>query len=440
VYKGGDQEVPKDVERVRIDPSVKVIKERAFVNCRKLKYVQFCEGLEEIGPGAFGCCISLESVRLPSTTKIIRQSAFFDCVKVEYVILNEGLQDIGKNNAFSGCRMIKFVCLPSTVRRLKDGAFADCSNLTKAALNEGLETVGKFAFHGCNKLETIVIPFKKTRISSSAIPVKTKRETTKNEEFWNSIRSRDEAAEKARIEKYGMVLVNGNENQSTGAMAPAKKKMQQETNADWKQHLLDLQEQIKTLQKTLQETLQNANAKEQDARDQLAASRAREEQTRELAEALVNVRMELDSKRKECFDLQQDNDTKQARHCELEEALETCHVQAKEEQQAAKLKLESLLERVRIEKEIIAQQHHDLKQEQELVKKQHCSLAASHGVAKVSLEALKDELGAVSTLYKETHKELVSTKRKRDELKIWQDEQKAVDAKDEAARKKSRWW
>jgi len=148
--------VPKDVERVRIDPSVKVIKDRAFQYCKKLKYVQFREGLEVIGLHAFLGCISLVSVRLPSTTKIIRRGAF-------YVIMNEGLQDIG-DCVFSGCRMTKFVCLPSTMRRLRKFAFDDYGDLRKVALNEGLAIISEEASSDCDNLETIVISSEENHI------------------------------------------------------------------------------------------------------------------------------------------------------------------------------------------------------------------------------------------------------------------------------------
>jgi hypothetical protein len=54
VYTGPDGEgVPKDVVRVRVDPSVTSIPARAFDGHRKLTEVELSEGLVEIGIGAF---------------------------------------------------------------------------------------------------------------------------------------------------------------------------------------------------------------------------------------------------------------------------------------------------------------------------------------------------------------------------------------------------
>eukprot|EP00984_Skeletonema_dohrnii_P022645 scaffold11743_cov95-Skeletonema_dohrnii-CCMP3373.AAC.2 len=64
VYMGGDQVVPEDVRRVRIDKSVKKIPNWAF-DCREqLIDVKFHDGIEEIGNWAFSRCYSLKSVRL----------------------------------------------------------------------------------------------------------------------------------------------------------------------------------------------------------------------------------------------------------------------------------------------------------------------------------------------------------------------------------------
>ena len=56
VYTGGDQVVPDDVGRVRIDKSVKIIPQRAFQFRRHLIDVEFHDGIERIEKDAFNCC------------------------------------------------------------------------------------------------------------------------------------------------------------------------------------------------------------------------------------------------------------------------------------------------------------------------------------------------------------------------------------------------
>ena len=57
VYTGtGGAEVPDDVLRVLVDPSVTSIPARAFYERNKLVEVELCEGLVEIGDGSFRYC------------------------------------------------------------------------------------------------------------------------------------------------------------------------------------------------------------------------------------------------------------------------------------------------------------------------------------------------------------------------------------------------
>eukprot|EP00985_Skeletonema_marinoi_P011258 scaffold5329_cov126-Skeletonema_marinoi.AAC.13 len=51
VYMGGDQVVPMDVKRVRIDKSVKIIPTRAFQGRTRLIDVEFLDGMKKLGIG-----------------------------------------------------------------------------------------------------------------------------------------------------------------------------------------------------------------------------------------------------------------------------------------------------------------------------------------------------------------------------------------------------
>ena len=54
--EGGGGRVPRDVVRARVHPSVTRISAEAFQYCIKLVEVKLCEGLLEIGLGAFRGC------------------------------------------------------------------------------------------------------------------------------------------------------------------------------------------------------------------------------------------------------------------------------------------------------------------------------------------------------------------------------------------------
>ncbi|CAJ1945390.1 unnamed protein product, partial [Cylindrotheca closterium] len=97
VYLGGNQKVPKDVIRVRIDPTVKKIEPSAFARCKGLTDVEFSENLVEIGFSAFYYCSSVTLVRLPSRTEVIGNMAFLGCSNLVEVSVPSTVAYVGKS-------------------------------------------------------------------------------------------------------------------------------------------------------------------------------------------------------------------------------------------------------------------------------------------------------------------------------------------------------
>jgi len=85
VYLGESSVVPQDVVRVRVHPSVTVIRPSAFEERYKLEEVELCDGLLEIGCRAFSECKSLKRISIPSTVNKISFEAFYFCEKLEEV-------------------------------------------------------------------------------------------------------------------------------------------------------------------------------------------------------------------------------------------------------------------------------------------------------------------------------------------------------------------
>jgi hypothetical protein len=158
-------DIPEDATHVRIDSSVRAIKERAFVGRRevdhfsKLVVVILNDGLEEIGKYAFMDCFSLKVIAMPNTVRAIKDGAFRWCESLTTVTLGDGLEEIG-GGAFCKCYLLEHIVIPNTVKRIRDWAFADCYNLTTVTvtLGDGLEVIESDAFYDCQSLECIVIP------------------------------------------------------------------------------------------------------------------------------------------------------------------------------------------------------------------------------------------------------------------------------------------
>eukprot|EP00984_Skeletonema_dohrnii_P005412 scaffold1907_cov73-Skeletonema_dohrnii-CCMP3373.AAC.3 len=165
VYMGGDQVVPYDVRRVRIDKSVKIIPSRAFEHRQRLIYIEFHDGIERIEKVAFRGCTSLRVVKLLGI-KVIGIGAFSGCGGLSDVELGDKLQTIGQW-AFELCFSLTRVTMPS-VRNIGEWAFKTCLQLNDLEFGEGLETIEEHAFSYCNSLRRITMPLKDEMIGDHA--------------------------------------------------------------------------------------------------------------------------------------------------------------------------------------------------------------------------------------------------------------------------------
>jgi len=161
----GQENVPDGVIRVRVHPSIRVIRARAFFRQSRLIAVELHDGIEVIDFSAFGDCRSLREMLFPPSVRAIKDQAFYNCSKLATAILNDGLEEIGVS-AFGGCALVR-IDIPPSVRVIKDCAFWNCSQLATAILNDGLEEIGYLAFRGC-ALVRIDIPPSGRKIDETA--------------------------------------------------------------------------------------------------------------------------------------------------------------------------------------------------------------------------------------------------------------------------------
>ncbi len=68
-----------------------------------------------------------------------------------------GLLEI-KDNTFHGCDCLQTIILPNSIIRIGESAFESCRSLTNIQLPDSLLTIGKSAFYGCSSLKKIHIP------------------------------------------------------------------------------------------------------------------------------------------------------------------------------------------------------------------------------------------------------------------------------------------
>jgi hypothetical protein len=145
---------PPRIVRARIDRSVTVIGEEAFSGCRRLKYVEFHDGVEVISENAFMDCHSLQRL-IASSVKVIKDGAFrrsgleeVDLPKVERI----------ETSAFNSCTSLRRITFPS-IKTIATYVFFNCTKLTELKMPGGIERIGRNAFK-CSALKCISIPLK----------------------------------------------------------------------------------------------------------------------------------------------------------------------------------------------------------------------------------------------------------------------------------------
>jgi hypothetical protein len=145
VYTGADEErVPRDVIRVRVDPSVVSIHALAFNERTKLTEVELCEGLMEIGEGSFASCDhSIKIINIPNSLRRIRDRAFGRSLRTP-IHLHDGIESIG-TDAFAFCIFTNFR-VPPLITVIPEHMLIGCKSMFSLEIPESTRKIGNHAF------------------------------------------------------------------------------------------------------------------------------------------------------------------------------------------------------------------------------------------------------------------------------------------------------
>ena len=123
VHTGGEQRVPWDVRRAKIDESIDTISRRAFMRCEQLTEVKGHNKLMKIEEDAFMRCRRLRRLTKMNGLIEIEQWAFGGCNDLSDVDFDK-LEIIG-SYAFGNCNSLRSINMTS-VRRVGEYAFQYC--------------------------------------------------------------------------------------------------------------------------------------------------------------------------------------------------------------------------------------------------------------------------------------------------------------------------
>lgn len=155
-YAWGYQSYYRQLKEVQLPSTIKSIKASAFYECGQLTTINFPNGLEEIGDGAFKNT-ALTSITIPGTVKEIGSGAFYGYGEntITNLIINEGVQTIG-SSCFSGAS-ISNLSLPSSINTIENSAFSNCNNLVSVEIPSNVTKIENYAFAKCSKLRYAVV-------------------------------------------------------------------------------------------------------------------------------------------------------------------------------------------------------------------------------------------------------------------------------------------
>ena len=167
VYRGDGGSVPNQTTRLRVHSSVSVIRQHAFNYLGQLEKVELCEGVLEIGEGAFSGCESLKQITLPSTLKRIRKHAFYE-TSISSFSLHNNVESISRY-AFCCSGLTKFR-VPPLINTITEGMLSKCNSMCSVEFPESIVLIeghphledDEYGYNGalknCHSLRNVTIP------------------------------------------------------------------------------------------------------------------------------------------------------------------------------------------------------------------------------------------------------------------------------------------
>lgn len=147
----------KALTSLTLPDTLQTIGNNAFSNCTALEALTLPKGLVSIGSSAFYGCNSIKSLKIPAGVTQLPSNLFNSCTSLATVEIEGEIAGIG-SYAFCGCRSLRDFTVPETVKSIGEYAFYACTNMTDIRLPVGLESIGLNAFGGI-EVTSITLPF-----------------------------------------------------------------------------------------------------------------------------------------------------------------------------------------------------------------------------------------------------------------------------------------
>ena len=155
-YAGSDY--GSNIEFINFPEGLLEIGSSAFSHNKRIQKLALPNSLKYIGARAFASMEKLQSVKIGSNVETLSESMFASCeklVKVEFEERNNSLPLSIEKSAFFDCSGLTSVTIPNCVTSIGSAAFYRCSGLTSVTIGNSVTSIGSSAFYGCSGLTSV---------------------------------------------------------------------------------------------------------------------------------------------------------------------------------------------------------------------------------------------------------------------------------------------
>lgn len=156
-----------DILSVEIGDGITTIASCAFYNCRNITSVVIPEGVTTIGDSAFSACDNLKEIYIPSTVTRIGTRTFSLNIGLEKITVSENnpvfhsdgncIIETATQTLLSGCNT-SVIPTDGSVTAIGDWAFSGCKKLSSIVIPDCITSIGENPFVFCNSNLTVIFP------------------------------------------------------------------------------------------------------------------------------------------------------------------------------------------------------------------------------------------------------------------------------------------
>lgn len=154
-----------DILSVEIGDGITTIASCAFYNCRNITSVVIPEGVTTIGDSAFSACDNLKEIYIPSTVARIGTRTFSLNIGLKKITVSENnpvfhsdgncIIETATKTLLSGCNT-SVIPTDGSVTAIGDWAFSGCKKLSSIVIPDCITSIGENPFVFCDNLSTVI--------------------------------------------------------------------------------------------------------------------------------------------------------------------------------------------------------------------------------------------------------------------------------------------